>query len=213
MLSTILSLSPLLLSVTAYSGDENDYYENHYGSDANGIRYSPSMQAFYDEHGHDAHLKYLTPNSFDLDLLDRLTKRDDNSTDNSSDVFDYSTNIVQGVNIGGWLVTEPYITPSIYWAAAETEGDQSTVPLDEYHYCEELGTDECQTRLQNHWDTWIQEKDFKQIKDWGFNAIRLPIGYWAFARLADDPYATGQEEYLKSAIEWARNNGLFFELA
>lgn len=40
------------------------------------------------------------------------------------------------------------------------------------------------------------------------NHVRIPIGYWAFKPLDNDPYVQGAEEYLDQALEWARGAGL-----
>ncbi|KAL9934915.1 hypothetical protein V8E36_005991 [Tilletia maclaganii] len=66
--------------------------------------------------------------------------------------FNFGTNKVRGVNIGGWLVTEPFITPSLYAAT----GDDRVV--DEWTFG--LYVPDAATRLQNHWATWITEDDF-----------------------------------------------------
>ncbi|QPG75941.1 hypothetical protein FOA43_003327 [Brettanomyces nanus] len=141
-----------------------------------------------------------------------LNKRNDTSGQTSA-LFDYSLEKVYGVSLGGWLVTEPYITPSLYEDAASYannthNGTEKKVPKDEYHLCKKLGKDECYTRLHSHWDTFINETDIKQIREWGFNTIRLPIGYWAFAQRKEDPFCFGQEKYLDKAIEWCRKYGV-----
>ncbi|CCD24387.1 glycoside hydrolase family 5 protein NDAI_0D00730 [Naumovozyma dairenensis CBS 421] len=116
---------------------------------------------------------------------------------------------IRGVNIGGWLVLEPYITPSLFEAFRTNPYNDDGIPVDEYHYCQQLGYDEASNRLQQHWSSFYQESDFKDIASQGFNLVRIPIGYWAFKTLNDDPYVTGlQESYLDQAIQWARNNGL-----
>lgn len=107
-----------------------------------------------------------------------------------------------GVNLGGWLVLEPYITPSLF----EAFGDD--VPVDEYRYTERLGKSLALDRLQQHWSTFYDEKDFQDIAAYGLNFVRIPIGYWAFQLLDDDPYVQGQEEYLDKALEWSRKHGL-----
>lgn len=123
--------------------------------------------------------------------------------------YDYDANILRGVNIGGWLVLEPYITPSLFEAFRTNDSNDDGIPVDEYHYCQQLGYDEAQKRLVEHWDSWYTEQDFADIASKGFNMVRIPIGYWAFQTLSDDPYVTGlQEHYLDKAISWARNNGL-----
>lgn len=116
--------------------------------------------------------------------------------------WDYQNDKVLGVNLGGWFVLEPYITPTLF----QQFGDD--VPLDEYQFTQRLGKDQALQTLQQHWLTWYTEDDFKAIKAAGLNHVRIPIGYWAFRLLDNDPYVQGQEEYLDKAIQWARNCGL-----
>lgn len=129
---------------------------------------------------------------------------------NSSSPFKY-TNVdnsnnfqVRGITLGGWLLLEPYITPSLF-ELANNKSDK--VIRDEYHFCEYLG-DDAEELLHQHWSTWINETDFENIKNYGFNLVRIPIGYWAFETLKDDPYVKGAQDYLDKAIEWSYNNGL-----
>lgn len=121
--------------------------------------------------------------------------------------FNYKTQKINGVNLGGWLVTEPFITPSLY-EKASTIGNDSEIPIDEYTLCKKLGYEPAKSLLKAHWDSWITEGDIIKIKSYGFNAVRLPIGYWAFGKFTDDPYVSGQEEYLTKAITWCRTHGL-----
>ncbi len=106
------------------------------------------------------------------------------------------------MNLGGWLVLEPFITPSLF------EDFDDVIPVDEYHYCKYLGQEEAKTRLTKHWNSWITEGDFYKIKGYGFNTVRLPIGYWAFELVDDDPFVQGAAEYLDKSLEWARSAGL-----
>lgn len=117
--------------------------------------------------------------------------------------FDYNNNKVRGVNLGGWFVLEPWITPSIFnnWA------NQATV-VDEYTYTQTLGKEAAGSLLTNHWNTWITQDDFNQIAAAGLNHVRIPIGYWAISPLDGDPYVQGQLPILDKAITWARSAGL-----
>ncbi|KAF5100481.1 hypothetical protein D0Z03_000803 [Geotrichum reessii] len=85
---------------------------------------------------------------------------------------------------------------------------ESQIPVDEYHYTQWLGKDEAQKRLKEHWSTWYTKSDFDAIASYGLNHVRIPIGYWAFYLLDNDPYVQGQEDYLDQALEWARDAGL-----
>ncbi|KAJ6005499.1 hypothetical protein N7451_003443 [Penicillium sp. IBT 35674x] len=119
-----------------------------------------------------------------------------------SPLFGYGTDTkVRGVNLGGWLVLEPWITPSIF----DQVGDAA---VDEWSLCTVLGTEQCRTVLSQHWSTFITQDDFNQIAAAGMNHVRIPVGYWALEHLDGDPYADGQLEYLDLAVTWARAAGI-----
>lgn len=119
--------------------------------------------------------------------------------------WNYNNDKIRGVNLGGWFVLEPYMTPSLFEAFGD---DESNIPVDEYHYTKYLGKELAQERLNQHWSSWYTEADFESIAGIGLNFVRIPIGYWAFKLLDDDPYVQGQEEYLDQALSWAKNYGL-----
>ncbi|KAE9390726.1 glycoside hydrolase family 5 protein [Gymnopus androsaceus JB14] len=116
--------------------------------------------------------------------------------------FPYGTEKVRGVNLGGWLVLEPWITPSIF----DNTGNDAIV--DEWTFGEFQDHDTALSVLQNHWNTWITEADFQAIAAAGLNHVRLPIGYWAFDVSGGEPFIQGQLPYLQNAITWAGNTGL-----
>lgn len=96
---------------------------------------------------------------------------------------------------------EPYITPSLF----EVFDD---IPVDEYHYCQQLGKDECLDRLTQHWLSYYNESDFATMKQYGLNMVRVPIGYWSVLPMHGDPYVQGALEYLDQAIAWAQKYDL-----
>ncbi|WVQ97868.1 hypothetical protein IAU59_004984 [Kwoniella sp. CBS 9459] len=106
--------------------------------------------------------------------------------------------VIRGVNLGGWLLTEKWITPSLY--ESDTE--------DEWHLCADLGKKGCLSRLEDHWGSFFTRDDFEEIKEAGLNSLRIPIGYWAVDVRDDEPYVTGQYPYLIRAVNWAQELGL-----
>lgn len=106
---------------------------------------------------------------------------------------------IRGVNLGGWLVTEQWITPSLY---------ESTSANDEWHLCNELGKNKCLSTLQNHWSSFYTRDDLVDIQSVGLNAIRIPVGYWAVDVRSYEPYVAGQYPYLIQAVQWAGELGL-----
>jgi len=113
--------------------------------------------------------------------------------------FDFGNEKVRGVNLGGWLVLEPWITPSIFEA---TPGNV----VDEYTYGEQYGWDS--DRLRDHWNTWITEDDFKEIASVGLNFVRLPIGYWSIIGGEGAPFVYGAYDYVGKAVGWAGKHGI-----
>lgn len=80
--------------------------------------------------------------------------------------------------------------------------------VDEYTLTQSLGPSAAQSVLNSHWATWITEDDFTEISSMGLNHVRIPIGYWALAPIAGDPYVQGQLSYLDLAVGWARTAGI-----
>ncbi|KAK5120193.1 hypothetical protein LTR85_006399 [Meristemomyces frigidus] len=111
----------------------------------------------------------------------------------------YTSDVVRGVNLGGWLVSEEWITPSLY---------SSTGTSDEWHLCNELGKNKCSQKLKTHWKSFFTRNDFVDIQAAGLNAVRIPLGYWAVDRRVWEPYVNGQYPYLIQAVQWAKELGL-----
>ncbi|RYO74941.1 hypothetical protein DL764_010623 [Monosporascus ibericus] len=115
--------------------------------------------------------------------------------------FNFGQDKIRGVNLGGWLLLEPWITPSIF----ETTPDEA---VDEFTYTEVLGPAEAKARLEKHWSSWITESDFGEIASKGLNFVRIPIGYWSVTPLDGDPYVQGAYLWLGRALEWAQGANL-----
>ncbi|KAJ1675140.1 hypothetical protein EV182_001857 [Spiromyces aspiralis] len=116
-----------------------------------------------------------------------------------------SKQVIRGVNLGGWLVLEKWMTPSLF-DAVNTGGDP---PNDEYGYCKALGHDEAKRRLEQHYRDWVSEDEIKRLSQAGLTHLRIPIGHWEFAPSDDEPYvAEAGLPYLAQAIRWAGKYGM-----
>lgn len=71
--------------------------------------------------------------------------------------FPYGSEKVRGVNIGGWLVAEPWITPSLF------DNTGNSAIIDEWTFGLYQDYDTAHSALQNHWDTFYTESDFAAI--------------------------------------------------
>ncbi|KAI0391092.1 glycoside hydrolase family 5 protein [Xylariaceae sp. FL0594] len=116
---------------------------------------------------------------------------------------DYSTKPARGVNLGGWLSLEPFITPSLF------DYDIRLGIIDEWTLCKHLGPKLTASTLEKHYATFVTEQTFKEIQDAGLDHVRIPYSYWAVQTYDDDPYLFRVSwRYLLRGIEWARKYGL-----
>lgn len=58
-----------------------------------------------------------------------------------------------------------------------------------------------------HYDKFITEEDFKTIKSWGLDHIRLPIDY-NLVQDKEGNFIPDNFKYIDNALSWAENNGL-----
>ena len=109
---------------------------------------------------------------------------------------------LRGVNLGGWLVLEKWMKPSLF--AGLTATDETT-------WCAELGA-EAPARLRAHWDSFITRADFAWLAERGINAVRIPLGHWIFGApypyhrsygANPHPFVEGGIEILDRAMDWA----------
>lgn len=64
-------------------------------------------------------------------------------------------NQIRGANLGGWMVLEPWITPSLFYQFLGE--DENSTAFDMYTFCEVLGPKEANRQLRRHWETWVTE--------------------------------------------------------
>ena len=91
----------------------------------------------------------------------------------------------RGAALGGWLVLEPWITPSLFYqflGASQKWGDQASehVGLDTLSFCSALGPVEANKQLRRHWKTWITEQQIIDLRALGADTVRIPVGDWMY---------------------------------
>ncbi len=89
-----------------------------------------------------------------------------------------------GVNLGGWLVLEKWMTPSLF---------ENIEAQNEY---ELVQTKKGKARLERHHQTFMTESDFAWLHEHEITAIRIPVGYWIFGDAA--PYVGAIDR-----LDWA----------
>ncbi|KAI9151750.1 putative glucan 1,3-beta-glucosidase D [Paramyrothecium foliicola] len=144
----------------------------------------------------------------DLPVMGLFSEWDDSARANENvpalneDWGSYEKRPARGVNIGGWLYLEPFITPSLF------EYDPKLGIIDEYTLMQHLG-DKAARIMENHYATYITEDTFRDIQAAGLDHVRIGYNYWAVEVYEGDPYLHRVSwRYLLRAIEWCRKYGL-----
>lgn len=99
-----------------------------------------------------------------------------------------TTRALHGVNLGGWLIVEKWMTPSLF---------RGTKSVDEHGLSSTVAGRE---KILQHRRTFIQEEDFEWLAKHGVELVRIPFGYWLFA---DDSDYVGGTEHLDWAMRMA----------
>ncbi len=110
---------------------------------------------------------------------------------------------LRGVNLGGWLVEEPWMQPFV---AAPPIGTNSAPIKDHVSLWgtvkERLGADGMARARTAFRSAWVTEADFDRIHALGLNCVRLPF----LASLLDEP---GGVQWLDRAIAWASARNMY----
>jgi glucan 1,3-beta-glucosidase len=109
---------------------------------------------------------------------------------------------MRGVNLGGWLVLEEWMTRDLFhnsgaWDQMSYDGQAQNNP-------------QLRERLRNHWATFITPDDIQQISDAGLNAVRIPVGYWSVlgGGISGETYIAGALDYLNPVVEKCAQLGI-----
>jgi glucan 1,3-beta-glucosidase len=116
----------------------------------------------------------------------------------------------RGVNLGGWLILEPWITPSMFYpflcVGGTCPSDQPPV-IDERSFCERLGATEARSRLEAMRNAWVTESTFAEVAASGLNTVRIPFGYWIFGDTDLCP-GVSSIHHLDDGVRWAEAHSL-----
>nr|VWO98693.1 V-type proton ATPase subunit H [Ganoderma boninense] len=114
-----------------------------------------------------------------------------------NETFKFGEDQIRGVNLGGWLVTEP-------------------TAFDEWDLSVNMAADTANgglQQLEDHYKTFITEQDFAQIAAAGLNFVRIPIPFWAIETRENEPFLPKTSwTYFLKAVAWARKYGLRINL-
>ena len=127
--------------------------------------------------------------------------------------FDYKNDKVRGVNIGNWLLFEAWMDSKLMQALNDhaINAPYPNPIIDEWTAGLYSDKGWASYVLQKHFDEWMVEDDWKQIKAAGLNHVRIPVPYFMFAEAVgpNAPYLTlNRFAKLKEGVQLAKKYGL-----
>ena len=78
---------------------------------------------------------------------------------------------IRGVNLSGWFILEPWVTPSLFAAT----GASNDIELQQT-----LGATAYNERVREHYEPFMSDSDFKRISAVGLNTVRIPVQWYVF---------------------------------
>ncbi|RYY70722.1 hypothetical protein EON63_22310 [archaeon] len=91
----------------------------------------------------------------------------------------------RGTSLGGWLVLEPWITPSLFYqflGLSRVYGNNAYkhIAIDSYTFCTALSKEEANRQLRIHWKSWVTEEEISMLANLGIDTVRIPIADWMY---------------------------------
>lgn len=113
---------------------------------------------------------------------------------------------IRGVNLSGWFIPEPWVTPSLFAATGASNASELQSVLGAAAYND---------RIRQHYETFITEDDFRRIAAIGMNAVRLPVPWYAFGSQGESEVYIPLVDYIDRAFEWVEKYqmGVLLDLA
>ena len=119
--------------------------------------------------------------------------------------------ILKTMNLGGWMLIEPYQLQAAGVASAQWELEEKIEQL--------VGAAEKEIFLENWYANHARKIDIDSLASWGFNAIRLPMHYNLFTLSIQEEPVLGQNTWLTkgfemtdSLVSWCKQNNMYVVL-
>lgn len=116
---------------------------------------------------------------------------------------------IRGVNLGGWLLSEPWMMDQEWREMGCYDGN--TKMASEFDCVSFLTQNIADSAFNDHYARWITTDDIQQIFNAGLNTIRIPIGYWSFRDIVRDTehFPEMNLTYLDKVVAKAASLGMF----
>ena len=125
--------------------------------------------------------------------------------DNSNNV------ILRGINLGGWMLQEPYLFQFTGAADSQHEFKEKLVEF--------IGQENTDNFYNAWYENFITQGDVDSLANHGYNSIRLPMHYNLFTLPTQDEPVSGENTWLDlgfsmvdNLLDWCESNNMYLIL-
>ncbi|KAJ7590628.1 glycoside hydrolase family 5 protein [Mycena floridula] len=120
-------------------------------------------------------------------------------------------NKIYGVNLGSWLVLEPWMLPQEWLNMGGESCDDCSTCIDSEFAMAKAYPKTVDQKFDAHWSSWFSKTDVQQLKSLGINTVRIPLGYWIIEQLVDrktEFFPRGGLAHLKRGLQDLSDAGI-----
>lgn len=110
---------------------------------------------------------------------------------------------LRGINLGGWLVPEGYML-HIPGYGSPTSIRTQILDL--------IGPALTSQFYDDYRSNYVRQEDLVQLRNWGFDSVRLPLHYDLLYDQATDVFKESGFELINRTVDWCRRTGLYLVL-
>ena len=134
------------------------------------------------------------------------------TTQGQNIIDDQSNNVIlKGINLGGWMIQEPYL---LQFTGAANSQNEFKGKLVEF-----IGPENTDDFYFAWYENFITQEDVDSIASFGFNSIRLPMHYNLFTLPIQDEPIQGEHTWLDTGflmvdnlLDWCEANNIYLIL-
>ncbi|KAJ7282090.1 glycoside hydrolase family 5 protein [Mycena rebaudengoi] len=118
---------------------------------------------------------------------------------------------IYGVNLGSWMVLEPWMLPQEWLdMGGERNCDCGTCIGSEFAFAKAY-PDTVDEKFAAHWDSWFNQAEVDALVAAGINTVRIPLGYWIvepLVRRDTEFFPRGGLEHLRRGLKQLKKAGI-----
>ncbi|TFK69117.1 glycoside hydrolase family 5 protein [Pluteus cervinus] len=118
---------------------------------------------------------------------------------------------IYGVNLGSWLLIEPWMLPQEWVQMGGQNCDVCSNCIGSEFALAEAYPDTVDSIIGKHWESWLTLDDIHTLKAAGINTVRIPLGYWIVEDLVNrttEHYVRGGLNQLRRGLKQLKDAGI-----